>query len=258
MAARQSLRDRSLAAGRPPVAGHGSSTAGFAPAPSWPAAPLRPDELLDIDKEFYASRRHADATPVIGPDAAGRAVRYALAVGLLDDAYAGNLERHSPGPQLRRAVAGAGPITVTGGIGYITHRTYEALLECPGPGPGDRVRTAHGPVPTGDRQPCPLRSGHPDGVLADLPAAAVHRPGRTARAIEQTLRAGYDPTRLETEGRYHTQLYQSRPRHRHERAVPWAQIGRRSGPIARIRPWESGLSRRLRPSSSSKPMRAPW
>ena len=93
---------------------------------------LTRDELIERDKEFYATRRRADATPVIGLDAAGHAVRYAVAVGLLDEAYAENLEQRPPSPGLRRAVAGAGLITVTGGIGYITHRTFEALLDCAG------------------------------------------------------------------------------------------------------------------------------
>lgn len=176
---------------------------------------LTTEELIDVDKEFYASRRRADATPVIGLDAADRAVSYALAVGLLDDAYAENLERHSPGPQLRRAVAGAGLITVTGGIGYITHRTFEALLEC-----------ARVPVWV---TAFVLRTVPYQSVIASLahyglvtrmdysrtyPQRLFTGPAEQRSAIEQTLGTGYDPTGLETEGRYHTQLYQSRPRPR--------------------------------------------
>ncbi|MFD3564662.1 hypothetical protein ACFWVU_34135 [Streptomyces sp. NPDC058686] len=56
----------------------------------------------------------------IGLDTADNAVQYALAVGLLDEAYAENLEHHQPSPRLWRAVADTGLITVTGGVGYIT------------------------------------------------------------------------------------------------------------------------------------------
>ncbi|MBT2388843.1 hypothetical protein J7E87_05245 [Streptomyces sp. ISL-1] len=173
---------------------------------------LTTDELVAVDKEFYASRRRADATPVIGLDSADRAVSYALAVGLLDDAYAENLEAHSPGPQLRRAVAGAGLITVTGGIGYITQRTFEALVEC-----------ARVPVwvcafvlRTVPYQPVITSLDHYGLVTRTDPSRTYPQrlftgPAEQRSAIEQILRAGYDPTGLEADGRYYTQLYQSRP-----------------------------------------------
>ncbi|HZX36927.1 MAG TPA: hypothetical protein VFF37_01075 [Streptomyces sp.] len=173
---------------------------------------LTTEELIDVDKEFYASRRRADATPVIGLDAADRAVGYALAVGLLDDGYGENLEGHSPGPQLRRAVAGVGLITVTGGIGYITHRTFEALLEC-----------ARVPVwvtafvlRTVPYQPVIASLAHYGLVTRTdasrtFPQRLFTGPAEQRSAIEQTLREGHDPTGLEAEGRYYTQLYQSRP-----------------------------------------------
>ncbi|MFG2526229.1 hypothetical protein [Streptomyces sp. NPDC048527] len=84
-------------------------------------------ELVERDNKFYASRRRADAAPVLGLDTADNAVQYALAVGLLDEAYAKNVEHHPPSLRLRRAVADTGLITVTGGVGYITHRTFHAL-----------------------------------------------------------------------------------------------------------------------------------
>ncbi|MFF3244593.1 hypothetical protein ACFYWY_12860 [Streptomyces sp. NPDC002870] len=173
---------------------------------------LTTEELIDVDKEFYASRRRADATPVIGLDSADRAVGYALAVGLLDDGYGENLEGHSPGPQLRRAVAGVGLITVTGGIGYITHRTFEALMEC-----------ARVPVwvtafvlRTVPYQPVIASLAHYGLVTRTdasqtFPQRLFTGPAEQRSAIEQTLREGYDPTGLEAEGRYYTQLYQSRP-----------------------------------------------
>ncbi|MFF1357226.1 hypothetical protein [Streptomyces sp. NPDC058297] len=53
---------------------------------------LAATELVERDKKFYASRRRADAAPVLGLDTADNAVQYALAVGLLDEAYAKNVE----------------------------------------------------------------------------------------------------------------------------------------------------------------------
>lgn len=177
------------------------------------AAALTPAELIERDKEFYASRRRADAGPVIGLDSAARAVDYALAVGLLDEAYGENLEEQPPSPQLRRAVAGTGLITVTGGIGYITHRTFESLLESariPIWVSAFVLRTVpyqsvissladHGLVTETD----PSRT-YPQRLFSD--------PAEQRSAIEQVLLTGYDPTGLETGGRYYTRLYESRPR----------------------------------------------
>jgi hypothetical protein len=176
------------------------------------AESLTTAELIEVDKEFYASRRRPDATPVIGLDAADQAVRYALDVGLLDEAYGENLEQAPPGSGLRRAVARTGLITVTGGIGYITRTTFEALLEC-----------AEVPVWV---YAFVLRTVPYHPVVATLSAFGLVTETDPARtypqrlftgpeeqryAIEQARLAGNDPIGLETAGRYHTQLYRSRP-----------------------------------------------
>ncbi|MFB6857572.1 hypothetical protein ACFCWV_34550 [Streptomyces sp. NPDC056341] len=177
------------------------------------AEPLTTAELIAVDKEFYASRRRPDATPVIGLDSADQAVRYALDVGLLDEAYAENLEQTPPGPDLRRAVGRAGLITVTGGIGYITKTTFEALLECaevPVWVYAFVLRTVpYHPVAAAlsafglETETDPART-YPQRMFSD--------PAEQRYAIEQVGLAGHDPIGLETAGRYHTQLYRSRPR----------------------------------------------
>lgn len=169
-------------------------------------------ELIARDRRFYAARRRADATPVIGLDAARHAVGYALAVGLLDEAYAENLEALPPSGQLRAAVARTGLITVTGGISYITHRTFEALLGCADEPlwvsafalrtvsyePVRAALAAHGLVTESD----PSRA-YPQRLFT----GSVERD----HAIGQTVLAGHDPIGLESAGRYHARLYQSRP-----------------------------------------------
>lgn len=172
---------------------------------------LSPAELIDCDKEFYASRRLPDAPPVIGLDAAPNAVRYGLAVGLLDRAYAENLELHPPSPALRAAVSGVGLVTVTGGIGYITHRTFDALLRC-----------ARRPVWV---SAFVLRTVPFDRIGATLAAHGLTVRKDTSRtypqrlftseeeqrgAVAQVRAAGADPAGLESEGRYHTWLYEAR------------------------------------------------
>lgn len=93
------------------------------------AAALSRDELVAADRRFYAERRRTDPPHVVGVDVAGPAVEYAVEVGLLDVGVAEDLEIGDPSPQLTRAVAGADLITVTGGVGYITERTFEGVLD---------------------------------------------------------------------------------------------------------------------------------
>lgn len=176
-------------------------------------ADLSTAELIAYDRAFYASRRRADASPVVGLDAAQRAVGYALAVGLLDEAYAENLEHAPPSEPLRRAVARTGLITVTGGISYITRRTFDALLGCArvpvwvsafalrtvSYAPVAAALAAHGLVTVSDASRAYRQRLFTDAAERDC-------------AIEQVVLAGHDPAGLESAGRYHARLYQSRPR----------------------------------------------
>ncbi|GAB7030225.1 class I SAM-dependent methyltransferase [Streptomyces platensis subsp. malvinus] len=95
----------------------------------------RPDgpttgQLTEEDRTFYATRRRAEAVRMTGIDAAERAVGYARAVGLLDHGFAENLELDEPSPELRAVLAGTDLITVTGGVGYISARTFGRLFDC--------------------------------------------------------------------------------------------------------------------------------
>ncbi|WJV50349.1 hypothetical protein [Streptomyces flavofungini] len=173
---------------------------------------LTTSELIDLDKEFYAARRRPDAVRVVGVDSAAHATAYALAVGLLDEAYAENLERVPPSRGLARAMAGVGLITVTGGIGYVTHHTFDALLDAARlplwvdafvlrTVPYDRIAqslAAHGLVTTTDADRL-------------YPQRLFTGPGERDDAVRRVRAAGDDPTGLESAGRYYTRLYESRP-----------------------------------------------
>ncbi|GAA1913375.1 hypothetical protein [Streptantibioticus ferralitis] len=169
-------------------------------------------ELVERDKEFYTSRRRADPIRVLGLDAAGNAVRYAQDVGLLDDGFVEDLESAEPSPRLRRAMAGVGLITVTGGVGYISARTFQALLE-----------SAQLPVWVAAFV---LRAVPYEPVVRCLAAHGLATERHTARtypqrlftgtseqrsAIEALTAAGLDPAGKEADGWYHTALYLSRP-----------------------------------------------
>jgi hypothetical protein len=91
---------------------------------------LSSNELAESDVAYYAARVKEPAPRVIGVDVAENAVSYALKAGLLDAGAAEDLENDPPSKTLREAVSSADIFTVTGGIGYITERTFEALLDC--------------------------------------------------------------------------------------------------------------------------------
>lgn len=170
-------------------------------------------ELAVHDKEFYASRRRADAVPVIGLDVAGNALRYARGVGLLDDAYAENLEGDAlPSPRLRAAMSDVGLITLTGGGSYLTRRTFAALLAWAGRplrvsafvlrtvsyGPIADCLAEHGLRTVVDRS-----RTYPQRLFTD---AAEQR-----FAVEAVRALGADPAGREAAGRFHTVLYESIP-----------------------------------------------
>ncbi len=91
---------------------------------------LSGDELAESDAAYYADREKEDAPRVVGVDVAGNAVSYALKAGLLDAGAGEDLENERPSEALQRDVSDADLFTVTGGIGYISERTFDRLLGC--------------------------------------------------------------------------------------------------------------------------------
>lgn len=91
-------------------------------------AGLSSDELVASDVSFYAGRKRKDSPRVVGVDVAPKAVSYGVRSGLLDAGFAENLESEDPSGELKRAVSKTDLLTVTGGIGYISERTFERLL----------------------------------------------------------------------------------------------------------------------------------
>ena len=93
-------------------------------------AGLSGEELARADAAFNGERVKEGAPEVVGVDVARNAVSYGLRSGVLDAGFAENLEENEPTEELRRAVLGVDLLTVTGGVGYISERTFERLLEC--------------------------------------------------------------------------------------------------------------------------------
>ena len=92
-------------------------------------AALSSAELAEDDAAFYRERRTETAPRVVGVDVAQNAVSYGVRSGLLDGGFAENLEEDEPSEALGRAVAGTELVTVTGGVGYVSERTFGKLLD---------------------------------------------------------------------------------------------------------------------------------
>lgn len=172
---------------------------------------LTSDQLAERDWAFYAERRLAPAARMIGLDAARNAVAYAHRAGLLDEAFGEDLEHRAPGPGLISALTSVRLVTVTGGVGYITTRTFDRLLRhIDGP-----VWVAAFVLRTVDYGPVSQilsRYG-----LATQKAARTFPQRRFVDANEQrhaiaAVRAqGLSPEGKESTGLYHAEFHLSRP-----------------------------------------------
>ncbi|MEV6953816.1 hypothetical protein [Streptomyces sp. NPDC051183] len=173
-------------------------------------AELTTAELIEWDREFYASRRRPDAVRAIGVDVSGPAVAYALSVGLLDEGYCENLETAEPGTGLRRAAAGAGLITVTGGVSFLSERTFGRLFTAA----GRPVPVAAFVLRTHDYRPIAecLRSYGlaVERSTATHPQRRFTDPQEQRIAVETVTALGEDPAGKESAGYFHTRLHLAR------------------------------------------------
>lgn len=92
-------------------------------------AALSTDELVVADHAFYGEHRRCHPVQVVGIDVADQAVAYAQRIGLHCAGSSENLEVEDPSAALAHLLAGVDLITVTGGIGYITERTFDRVLQ---------------------------------------------------------------------------------------------------------------------------------
>jgi hypothetical protein len=92
-------------------------------------AALSTDELAVADRAFYGKHRRSHPVQIVGIDVADQAIGYAQRVGLHCAGSSENLEIEDPSTALAHLLTGVDLITVTGGIGYITERTFDRVLK---------------------------------------------------------------------------------------------------------------------------------
>lgn len=175
------------------------------------ATELTTAELIEWDRAYYAAHRRPEPARVIGLDAASHAVSYAHAVGLLEEAFAENLETAPPSPALRQAARHTRLITVTGGSSFLSPLTFGPLLDC-----------VHGPVWVAAfvlRTHSYRRIAkclEPYGLSTERAATHTFPQRRFTSeqeqryAIDAVTAAGEDPQARETHGYFHSTLYLSR------------------------------------------------
>jgi len=172
------------------------------------------DEVLERDRAFFAERRGHRDVRVVGLDAAAPAVDYAVRVGLLDAGFAEDLETDDPSDPLSTHIDGADLLTVTGGIGYITATTFDRLLGCmqrrePPWVAALCLRT----VPYQPVAECLAGYGLVTEQLTGVtfPQRRFADPTERDYALGELDALGVDPAGKEADGRYHVNVYLSRP-----------------------------------------------
>ncbi|MGW4985935.1 hypothetical protein [Streptomyces mirabilis] len=176
------------------------------------AGALTTAEMIQWDRAYYSARRRRDAAPVTGLDVAAPALDYAVAVGLLDEAFTENLETGPPSRALRRAVRHTRLITITGGASFLSPRTFQPILAAA----DAPVWIAAFVLRTGSYQPIAANLlSH--GLITEKAADTTFVQRRFTDgkeqqyAVDAVAAAGEDPHGRETEGYFHTALYLSRP-----------------------------------------------
>src|SRR5690606_35120733 len=98
-------------------------------------ASLSSEELARLDRHFYAGWPDIGVARFIGVDISAPAIRYASQVGLIAQGVVADLENNALGAQDAAVIRNANVILSTGGVGYVTERTYRQLLPACGEAP---------------------------------------------------------------------------------------------------------------------------
>jgi hypothetical protein len=180
-------------------------------------AGLSSKELAEADAAFYAERVREAAPEVVGVDVVPNAVSYGIRSGVLDAGFAENLEENEPTNALCQAISGADLLTVTGGVGYISGRTFDRLLGSMMEGPEGRIPWVAVFVLRwiSYEEVSNVLSGY--GLVTEKLASHTFTQRRFADdaereyVLEELAKMGVDTAGKEEEGWHHTNFYLSRP-----------------------------------------------
>jgi hypothetical protein len=175
------------------------------------AATCSTAELAAADRHLLQEHSRPAAPFVVGLDVARNAVEYAVATGALDTGVAENLEVDGASPQLTALLSDVDLITTTGGIGYVTHRTFDRLLQVS----SKSAWVAAFCMRTYDYEPIAetlralgLRT---ERLTRTFPQRRFTGPEEQEWAVSEVRSRGVDTAGREDDGYYHAEFYLSRP-----------------------------------------------
>jgi len=174
-------------------------------------ATLSSEQLAAADQHLLLEHHRPGAPHVVGLDVARHAVDYAVSTGALDAGIVENLELDDPSAQLIAQLSDVSLITTTGGVGYVTHRTFDRLLEVT----SGSVWVAAFCLRTYDYQriaeTLATHGLRTERATRTFPQRRFTGPQEQQWAVSQVRSRGVDPAGKEADGFYHAELYLSRP-----------------------------------------------
>jgi hypothetical protein len=207
-----------------------------------PLQALSSEEMLGLDRAFYAAWPRRPQVRVIGLDVSENAIAYARACGTVDHGFAVDLEAGEPTPEQADALADVDLIVSTGCVGYVTSKTFQKIAALSRRG---RPAWAASFV---------LRMFPYDNIAAVLAtqgletekfegATFVQRRFADLSEMEAAVQAvesrGIDTRGHEAEGLYHADFFLSRPRSEIERCPIQKLVSVVSGAN---KPWSPGMN----------------
>jgi SAM-dependent methyltransferase len=179
-----------------------------------PLQVMNSDGLAWYDSHYFASWPSRDDLRFIGLDRSPEAIAYAQRVGLIEEGLIVDLETKSPSERARSVISTVDLIVSTGAVGYVSEKTFAKILQVFPPGKAPwiasfvlRLFEYDGIAETARQHG--LATERLEGITF------VQRRFRDKLEAEEALRLlearGVNPAGKEAEGRYHAELFVSRP-----------------------------------------------
>lgn len=187
-------------------------------------AGVSPAMLAHLDRHFYASWPEIGRARFVGLDVSEPAISYARKVGLLHAGIVADLEERPLADADAKALSGVNIILSTGCVGYVTDTTYRRVLDALDSPPWV-VSFVLRMFPY-DQMAAALEHY---GLVTERLAGAtfVQRRFRDVEEFKNSLavldRLGVDTDGFEADGRFHADLFVSRPA-AEVRATPLGQL----------------------------------
>ena len=169
-------------------------------------------DVVNADKSWLSQKAQLGSDRFLGIDIAGNALAYGRDVGIFDEVFPENLQDTPPSDALAAELAEVDLVVECGSVAHMLPDALDRLLSACTRKPW--VITS--PIRGNDTdEALSVLAAHGLSVDRHVTAAFPHRafsgPAEQQRAIENAQRRGYDTTGFESEGRFHAQIFLSKP-----------------------------------------------